>query len=60
MSVTVSTLAPRGFLWWATFTVGGQVVGSTLVAGRTQAQARKAAQAIAARLSPQQLSLFAS
>ena len=60
MLVIVSALAPRGFLWWATFSACGQVVGCTLVAGRTQAQARKAALAIASRLAPQQLALFAS
>ena len=58
MSLTVSSLVPRGFQWWATFTKpapakagGGQVVGRALVAGRTRTQVLAAARAIAARLS---------
>lgn len=51
MIVTVASLVPRGFQWWATFTAGGQVVGATLIGGRTRAQALKAARAIAARVS---------
>ena len=51
MIVTVASLVPRGFQWWATFSAGGQVVGATLVGGRTRAQALKAARAIAARVS---------
>ncbi len=51
MSLTVSSLVPRGFQWWATFTAGGQVVGRALVGGRTRAKALAAASAIAAPLS---------
>jgi len=60
MSIIVSELIPHGFLWWATFSAGGQVVGGALVAGRTRARALGAARSIAARLSPSQLSLFAA
>ncbi len=51
MSITVSSLVPRGFQWWATFSASGQVVGRALVCGRTRAKALAAARAIAARLS---------
>ena len=53
MHVTVSdlTLTERGFLYRATFAAGGKVIGWALVAGRTRAQAMKAARAIAARVS---------
>ena len=53
MIVTVASLVltPCGLFYRATLTAGGQVVGVTLVCGRTRAQALKAARAIAARVS---------
>ena len=60
MTITVSSLVPDRFQWWATLSAGDQVIGAMLVSGRTRAQALKAARAIAARISPEQLSLVLS
>ena len=53
MTVTVAslTLTPCGFFYRATLTAAGQIVGTTLVCGRTRRQALTAARAIAARIS---------
>ena len=52
MPIVLASVSPiQGcFCYRAVFTEGGQVVGTTLVAGRTLAQARAAALAILARV----------